>query len=480
MTQYGMTQYSIPQTRNLPKMTTVLTFFLLTLLAVPGLQAIEVTTTADENGGNPDACAFREAVRTINDQSSFGGCTFSAGDSLIVLGSETYELSLNVGVSDRVELSKPMTIMGTGPDLTIIERTGAFDDDLLFVNVNEPGTILFEGFTLQGTTERFNSAIDFLAETGVDFILRDMVFRDNVAEVGAAFRIQGDGNSPIHLERVLFEDNTSFGSFGAGGGIDCSADESSFTPSLHLVNVIFRNNTVEAIGSAIGGGLGSEGCDLELENVTFDSNMAISTDQTSFGGGLAVLGGDNDNTITLTNVTFVNNSADIGGGLIQGEGSVGTLTVTLSNVTFADNSAENGDHFVQDAGSTSLRNVLFGPSAGDGCGDSPVLTLLGGNMDSDASCGVERTEADPGLAGALANLGGFTPVLPLVDGAAAIDAGTNVGCFPFDQRRAARPFDGDGDDVSVCDVGAFEVVDAEIFFDGFESGDTEAWSSTTP
>lgn len=476
-----MTQSSTPLISHFPRTTSVLTALVLTLLAVQDLHAIEVTTTADENGANPAACALREAVRTINDQSSFGGCPFTSGDSIIELGAGTYQLSLDVGVSDRVELKKPMAISGQGPDETLIERIGAFDDDMLFVNVNDPGTILFEGFTLQGTRERFNSAIDFLAETGVDFILRDMIFRDNVAEIGAAFRIQGDGDSPVLIERVIFEDNTSFGSFSSGGGIDCSADESSFIPSLHLVSVIFRNNTVDTTGSAVGAGMSSEGCDLELENVTFDGNTAISANTTSFGGGLAVTAGDNDNTVNLTNVTFFDNSADVGGGFIQGQFSTGALTVSLTNVTFAGNAAAaDGDHFFQDSGATILRNVLFGPSSGNDCGADPVFTLLGGNMDSDASCGVERTEADPGLAGALVNLGGFTPVLPLVDGAAAIDAGTNVGCFPFDQRRAARPFDGDGDDVSVCDVGAFEVVDSEIFSDGFESADTTGWSVSFP
>lgn len=58
---------------------------LLALLAAPSLPAIEVTTTADENGGSVATCALREAVRAINDESSFGGCTFTPGDTLIEL-----------------------------------------------------------------------------------------------------------------------------------------------------------------------------------------------------------------------------------------------------------------------------------------------------------------------------------------------------------------------------------------------------------
>lgn len=473
----------MPHIRLLPRIPPTSIILVLTLLTAPTVGAIVVTTTADENGTNPGACALREAVRTINTESSFGGCPFTPGDTVIELGAQTYQLSLNIGVIDRVEIRKPLTILGQGQGHTTIERTGAFDDDLLFVNVDEPGSILLEGFTMRGATGRFNSAIDFLAETGVELVLRDMAFRDNVMETGAPFRIQGDGDSPILVERVIFEDNTNFGSFAEGGGIECSASETSFLPSLHLVDVLFRNNTVDATGSALGGGLSSIGCDLELENVTFDANTAISTNGTSIGGGLVVFGGDNPNTVTLTNVTFFGNGADVAGAFGQSEQSLATLSVTLSNVTFAANVAfQAGDHFFQDAGETSLRNVLFGPSSIGGCDSTsaPVITLLGGSMDADGSCGVERTEEDPGLAGVLADLGGFTPVVALVEGAVAIDAGTNVGCSATDQRGALRPFDGDGNQIPQCDVGAYERAPLGIFTDGFESGDTGGWSATVP
>lgn len=458
----------------IPSTSIKLALSVLIFLESSAVHAIVITTTVDENGANAANCSLREAVRTINDRNSFGGCVFTAGDSVIELGADTYQLSLNVGVSDRVQITKPLTLSGQGPGQTIIERTGAFDDDMLFIVVNEPGSVLFEGFTIQGTRDRFNSAIDFLARAGVDLTLRDMVFRDNIAEVGAAFRIQGDRDSPVVVERVIFEDNENFGSFAEGGGIDCAASESSFVPSLHLLDVVFRNNLVTTTtGGALGGGMSSIGCDLELENVTFDSNVAISTDGAAVGGGLLVLGGDHPNTVTLTNVTFFGNSADIAGGFGQSQDSTAPLSVSLSNVTFAGNSAaESAAHFFQDAGTTDLRNVLFGPSVLTACSSTsaPLITLLGGNMDADGSCGVERTELDPGLADNLAFDGGFTPTVALLPGAAAIDAGTNDGCTATDQRGALRPFDGDGNNIAQCDVGAYErAPPPPLFSDGFES-----------
>ena len=62
---------------------------------------------------------------------------------------------------------------------------------------------------------------------------------------------------------------------------------------------------------------------------------------------------------------------------------------------------------------------------------------------------------------------------------AAIDTGIKGTCLPNDQRGVQRPKDGDGDGFADCDVGSVESEDL-LFSDGFESGDTSAWSSTKP
>lgn len=62
---------------GIPGTSIALASTLLILLASPAVNAIVVTTTDDENGANAGNCSLREAVRTINDQSSFGGCVFT-------------------------------------------------------------------------------------------------------------------------------------------------------------------------------------------------------------------------------------------------------------------------------------------------------------------------------------------------------------------------------------------------------------------
>jgi CSLREA domain-containing protein len=474
----------MPLLRALLKMVPASTALLMILFAAPTVRALEVNTVQDENGDNPFGCSFREAVRTINDQSSFGGCVFIPGDDLVELGPGTLRLSLDVGPNDRIEISQPMTVLGLGPGFTTIERRGAFDGDLLRIDLDTSGMVTLEGFAITGAAGQFRSAIRYASRSGSELVMRDLVIRDNSSRGVSAFEMAlGEGTA--RLERVLIADNTSslIPVGGArGGGMHCDGDGVSSPPSVSLEDVVFRNNTVAGNTTASGGGLLSSDCDLSLTNVTFDHNSASSVSGDALGGGLALVDGGAAAEVVLTNVTFVGNSAAHGGGLSLFSPGVGGAAseVTLTNVTFAHNTASAaGAHLFQDDSLARLRNVLFGPSTGADCdGDpAPALALLGGNMDSDGSCGVERTEPDPGLAAELAAHGAFAPTLALEAGAAAIDAGTNDGCPAADQRGATRPGDGDGDGEAVCDIGAFEVSN-EIFADGFESGDTSAWSAT--
>jgi hypothetical protein len=55
----------------------------------------------------------------------------------------------------------------------------------------------------------------------------------------------------------------------------------------------------------------------------------------------------------------------------------------------------------------------------------------------------------------LADNGGPTPTHALRPASLALDTGIGV-CSSYDQRAVARPLDGDGDGVALCDLGAFE------------------------
>lgn len=56
----------------------------------------------------------------------------------------------------------------------------------------------------------------------------------------------------------------------------------------------------------------------------------------------------------------------------------------------------------------------------------------------------------------MANNGGPVATHALTIGSPAIDAGNNAVCPAADARNVARPYDGDGNGVAVCDIGAVE------------------------
>lgn len=82
------------------------------------------------------------------------------------------------------------------------------------------------------------------------------------------------------------------------------------------------------------------------------------------------------------------------------------------------------------------------------------------------------------MLGPLANLGGgidgHRPLTnsPLINAASPAGLGNPGACLSEDQRGVLRPQGGR------CDIGAVE--DDTLFADGFERGDTSAWSGAAP
>jgi hypothetical protein len=139
------------------------------------------------------------------------------------------------------------------------------------------------------------------------------------------------------------------------------------------------------------------------------------------------------------------------------------------------------------------------------CAAAPgTLTSLGYNLvEAPGGCTFTATADQTGVDPQLAPLGEYGCAAPLPDGTClpvhpvrvagpALDRGScTASGATADARGLGRPFDFPGavnaDDG--CDAGAYEARDdngngaddaLEIFADGFESGDTTAWSATTP
>lgn len=162
---------------------------------------------------------------------------------------------------------------------------------------------------------------------------------------------------------------------------------------------------------------------------------------------------DNGNDVTaevgLNNVSFVNNT----GQGTQNAMHVKRGTVTIQNSLISDTPvAVNPNH-------CSITN-------------GGVITSAGYNLESATSCGFIQPgdiQNSTSTVDALLLNGGLTRTHALPAGHDAIDAGNPAGCTAdldgdgvtettliADQRGNLRPVDGNGDMISICDIGAFE------------------------
>jgi CSLREA domain-containing protein/uncharacterized repeat protein (TIGR01451 family) len=252
---------------------------------------------------------------------------------------------------------------------------------------------------------------------------------------------------------------------GDGGGILAySADEL-------LLNAV---NVSGNVATQNGGGISAppesgEKTAITITNSTIANNKVTGGLIEGLGGGLYVLG-----KFTMVNSTVTGNSAESTGLVVQGggvllaidpastEGSEGTIV----NSTIAGNSVGTGGvgaglavynpEPAMGSGALAAKNtILAGNSGPAGPSNCAVVAMLTSdhNLSSDGTCAFtdpgSKQNANP-LLGALANNGGETDTMALLEGSPALDAGTNLGCPPADQRGVTRP------QGPACDVGAFE------------------------
>jgi hypothetical protein len=220
--------------------------------------------------------------------------------------------------------------------------------------------------------------------------------------------------------------------------------------TLNLQNLtIADGNSVD-----FAGGIENVGT-LTVTNSTFSNNSA-NIDAGGLVGGIYNNGG----TLTVTNSTFYANSGAAGGGILNG----GTLTVT--NSTFSNNFFAAIDNF----STANLKGTILAASNGSpNCVGTASITDQGYNISDDNFCGFSKTGSagngdgvDPLLSTAgLANNGGPTLTIALQSESPAIDVIPVADCtdqasppkrITTDQRGFPRPDFGE----DVCDIGAYE------------------------
>lgn len=383
-----------------------------------------VTKLIDSNDGLCDAdCSLREAVVEAN---------ATVGNDTISLPAGTLTLSIagrdeNAAATGDLDITEDVEIRGRGAEITLVDGNGLDRIFQVFV-----ATVEIAELTLLDGLAAGEDRGGAIANEGT-LMLTDLVVRDNSAAGGGG----GIFNSATLLvERSTVSGNRVTGPSGNGGGIENTSDLDVVTSTIN------GNQTLGVTGN--GGGLVNF-ANADLRNTTVSGNSASGT----FGDGGGI---HTSSELTLVNSTINDNTAGDDGDAIAGFGLSQTFT----------NSLISGD-----------------------CGNN-VTVSGGGNLESPGhTCGLGGGGDQSGVSGAalalgsLANNGGPTRTHALLAGSAAIDRALNGPCPAQDQRLRPRPTDGDGNGAAVCDVGAFEfgAEAPEIFADGFESGNTNAWDS---
>lgn len=398
------------------------------------------------------------------------------------------------GVAIDGQGAHPLFTAGGTPttirNITVRNGAGGISSGCIQAN----GNLLLDNVVVEGCRSGVNTgnAYGGGVSGGGTLTVRRSVFRDNLAQSGNGGGNQAGGaiywsSGTVLIEDMLFEGNRAEhgpNHFADGGALNL------FQTSTTIRRARFIGNSIVAPasgGSASGGAINCRRGECLIEASYFGGNTS-----TMAGGAINMTEG----SLVLRNVV-VQDTLSGYGGAVRLTGFEFPASLIIDNSTFTDNANGSwtgygahldlgGSGLGEANGTTVVRiaNSAFGAlQNGLACNlrtGTSAYAEPGYNRIVDASCdavaGTDSALATPeqlGLGDPV--FGGYVEVPLLSPSSVLIDAGnpaapfTSPGtCYHSDANYRPRPFDGDGDGVPRCDIGAQEYVRPVVFADGFE------------
>lgn len=300
-----------------------------------------VTNTAD----GPALNQLRGAILNADSLGGTHTINVAAGTYTLTLGEITFG-----------NTAQNITIIGTsGPSSTIISMTSGAGKDRIFF-INPSGTTNSPVIAIQGI--KFQNG----------FLTSDLFG-------GAAICAGGGSAESLTITNCIFDNNVLPANAYGGAAVNMQV-----RGNLTIDNSTFTNNVSnDADGGAVlfiifNTGLGTSFGTLSVTNSTFTGNSVVFPGPgTSNGGALAFTGqaGVTPFNATITNNTFIGNTADGLGGAIVANNSPNLSIPQIHfnrffNNTSAASPLSSGLHFVESSGSVNAENNWWG------CNTNPV------------------------------------------------------------------------------------------------------------
>lgn len=435
------------------------------------------------------------------------------------------------GTYDNIQDAIDLAVVGQDTHI-LVQGLETYTENLSIPASFTSGNILVWGgwndsFTVHGDAE--DTIVDGDGDRVLDvsigggsFEMRNFALTNGVAEQGAGILVIPAGNAIVTLENIIVAENTATSATTAlGGGLWASL---SGTQQLKISDCDFYLNQAVSTGGGLAnaGGLGvvAAGDSRFLIEVTDVTENHIESSGAAISGGGMLLGIEGTAEGDLFDVIVSGNTGDSGSGDVQGTGGwwatndSAVLRVERLGCVFNQGvGADSGPQIVSShSGQSTLRMSEGGIAQGELDGlrldasESSTVNLVNLTVADHVGTGLDLMKIGGTSTLTLYNTIAYGNGVDFTDSGTGVDTGSNlIGVDPlfvdptdldYHLRAGSQAFDA-GDNSppgglgttdfdgrpriadAIVDIGIFEGL-IVILIDGFESGDTSAWTKTLP